>query len=139
MKKPLLYIIGFVLFFGGMIWWSKSLQENNPDIVSRGGIHWHPNISIYAQGEKQEVSANIGIGPGGMGSIHTHDTSGELHVEAAGLVRKDDIKVKQFFRAWGKEMNSFGQNVVMTINGVENTELGEYVMQDKDKIELRYE
>ena len=36
-------------------------------------------------------------------------------------------------------MWSFGTNVKMTVNGKENTEYENYAMQDKDKIELRYE
>lgn len=140
MKKSLLYVIGFILFFGGMIWWSKSLQENNPDILSRNGFHWHPEVTIYVKGEKQEIPANIGIGAVHQ-PIHTHDDSnqGIVHMEFQGLVRKENATLGQFLKGWGKDINSFGANVKMTVNGEENTELENYIMQDKDKIELRYE
>jgi len=140
MKKSLLYVIGFILFFGGMIWWSKSLQENNPDILSRNGFHWHPEVTIYVKEEKQEIPANIGIGAVHQ-PIHTHDDSnqGILHMEFQGLVRKENATLGQFLKGWGKDINSFGTNVKMTVNGQENTELENYVMQDQDKIELRYE
>ena len=36
-------------------------------------------------------------------------------------------------------MNSFGVLSSMTINGIENSELGNYQMKDGDKIVLRYE
>lgn len=139
MSKTLLYIIGIVLFFGGMIWWSKSLQSNDPNVVSRNGLHWHTTLDIYVNSEKQEVSPNIGVTGGAMMPMHTHEPNGTIHIEKAGIVRKKDLTLSQFFKIWGKEMNSFGQNVIMTVNGEENTELENYVMQDKDKIELRYE
>lgn len=140
MKKPLIYILGFILFFVAMILLSKSLQKNDPNVIARTGIHWHPQLSIYVNGEKQEVSPNIGIVGGRMmGFMHTHEPDGTIHVESSGIVRKDNIRLKEFFKAWGKDINSFGQNVTMTVNGAENTELGDYVIRDGDKIELRYE
>ncbi len=126
-----------ILLIGG-VWWSKSLQSKDSNVLSRNGIHWHPELTIYVKGEKIEIPQNVGIGAVHM-PIHTHDDLPILHLEFQGLVRKQDITLGQFFRNWDKDINSFGTNVKMTINGVENTELENYVMQDKDKIELRYE
>lgn len=140
MKKPLIYIIGFVLFFGGMIWWSKILQKNDPNI-SRNGLHWHTELSVYVRGEKQEIPPNLGIGAVHQ-PMHTHTedaAQGVIHLEFQGLVKKSDVTLGKFLKIWGKDMNSFGTNVKMTVNGQENTELENYVMQDGDKIELRYE
>lgn len=134
-----MYIIGASLFFGGMIWWSKSLQKNDPNVVSRTGIHWHSNLSILVNGEEQEVSPNIGITGGIMMPMHTHEPNGTIHIESSGIIRKKDVTLGQFFKIWGKDINSFGTNVKMMVNGEENTELGEYVIKDGDKIELRYE
>ena len=36
-------------------------------------------------------------------------------------------------------MRSFGTNMRMTVNGIENTEYENYQMKDGDTIELRYE
>lgn len=139
MKKPLIYVLGFILFFAGMIFWSKSLQKNDTSIIARTGIHWHPTLTIYVKGEQQEVSPNIGVGGGAMMPMHTHEPNGTIHTESAGIVRKKDLMLSQFFKIWGRDMNSFGTNVKMTVNGEENTELGDYVIKDGDKIELRYE
>ncbi|MGB3921877.1 MAG: hypothetical protein WBL19_01160 [Minisyncoccia bacterium] len=139
MKKPLIYILGFVLFFAGMIWWSKSLQSKDPDVIARSGLHWHPTLAIYVNGEKQEVPPNIGITGGAMMPMHTHEPDGTVHVESAGVVRKDDITLGKFFKIWGKDINSFGTNVKMTVNGKENAEYENYAMQDKDQIELRFD
>ena len=110
------------------------------DIISKAGFHWHPKLAIYVKGEKQEIPTNIGIGAVHQ-QIHTHEdaTEGVIHLEFQGLVRKQDIVLSQFFKNWGKDINSFGANIKMTVNGKENTEFENYIMQDKDKIELRYD
>lgn len=139
MKKLLPYITGLVLFFTAMVWWSKSLQNNDPDIISRTGIHWHPQIEIYVNDKKQEISPNIGISGGAMMPMHTHKPDGTVHIESVGVIRKDNITLGQFFQIWGKNINSFGTNLKMTVNGTENTEYENYVMGDKDKIELWFD
>jgi len=111
------------------------------DIISRNGVHWHPELTIYVKGEKQEIPANIGL-VGGHQPTHTHSedsSQGIIHLEFEGLVRKSDTTLGQFFKVWNKDIRSFGPTMKMTVNGVENTEYENYLMQDKDKIELRYE
>lgn len=131
-------LIGFaVLIFGGF-GLSKYLQSNNPNVASTGAFHWHPELTIYVKGEKQEIPQGIGT-VGGHKPIHTHDDLPSLHLEFSGPAKNEAITVGAFFRTWGKEFNSFGSNVKMTVNGNENTELENYVMKDRDKIELRYE
>jgi hypothetical protein len=130
-----------VAIIGGLVWLIAS-QPKTPesDIVSRSAFHWHPELAIYVKGEKQEIPANIGIGAVHQ-PIHTHDDSnqGIVHMEFQGLARKQDTTLGQFFKNWGKDITSFGANMKMTINGEENAEYENYVMRDKDKIELRYE
>ncbi len=133
--------IVLLLFIGG-VWWSTSIQSNDPNIVSRSGLHWHPELAVFVNGEKQEISANIGL-PAGMSAahnpIHTHDSSGVIHLEFQGIVRKDDLTLGRFFRVWGKDFMGFGSSVTMTVNGEENAEFQNYMMKDGDKIELRYQ
>ncbi len=123
-----------------------SVPEEN--IVSRNGIHWHPELTISIKGKQQEIPANMGIGGAAHQPIHTHDTSGTLHLEISGLVRKDQTKLGNLFTIWGKEFNSkcvFDNcngdqgTMKMLVNGKENNEFENYQMKDKDKIEIRYE
>lgn len=141
MKKTFIIICLALLLLVGGASWSRKLQKNDPDIVSRGGIHWHPELTIYVKGEKQEIPANIGISQVHEPThTHTEDAAaGVVHLEFENLVRKQDITLGQFLKVWGKDIKSFGPNVKMTVNGKENTEYENYLMQDKDKIELRYE
>ena len=149
--KTILIIAGatIVLLVGG-VWWSKTLQASDPSIISRGGIHWHPELTIYIKGVKQEIPANVGIGPQyahtrgydpqmRMATVHTHEDLPLIHLEfMSGPVYKEDVTLGQFFKVWGKDIHSFGTNLRMTVNGVENTEYENYVMKDGDNIELNY-
>lgn len=150
--KNILIGSGIVIFLlAGGVWWSQSLQSSDPNIISTRGIHWHPQIEIYVNGETQEVPANIGIGMQyastptfdqgmRMTAMHTHEPDGTIHFEFPARVTREDTKLKNFFAIWGKDMMSdFGTLTTMTVNGEENTELGEYEMKDGDKIELHYQ
>ena len=135
-----------ILVFGGVaialvvggVWLTSALQESDPDVISRNGLHWHPTLEIYVQGKKLEIPQNIGIG-GVHEPVHTHDDLPILHLEFSGIVRAEDIMLGKFFENWGTDILSFGKSMRMTVNGVENTEYERYIMKDKDKIELHYD
>ncbi len=141
-RRIINWVIGLALVIlpiGGLIWYSATRPPiPESDIVSRNGLHWHPELAIYVKGVKQDIPANLGMGGVEM-PIHTHDSTGVIHLEMSGLIRKENITLNQFFKVWGKDLNSFGTTTKMTVNGKENTDYGNYLMQDKDKIELRYE
>lgn len=129
-------------------------------VISPEGIHWHPQLTIYIKGKKQDIPSNIGIGSQysssrfydsmmDMTDIHTHDASGQLHWEVMqGPTKKGYLRLGNFFEIWGKPFNqnqifdftNGGQGKVkMTVNGKDNTEFENYHIQDKDNIEIRYE
>lgn len=126
---------------------TKKQPLNTKICVQHGGIsmHIHPELSIYIKDAPQTIPANIGITPNCMGPVHTHDESGTIHLEFPTLV---DVPLKEFFKAWGKKFNSTcifdycnGEKGKMKfyVNGKENKKLENYVMHDKDRIEIRYE
>ncbi|ROQ04966.1 MULTISPECIES: PepSY domain-containing protein [unclassified Curtobacterium] len=63
-------------------------------------LHIHPHLSISVDGKPVTVPANIGIDVqrGGMSALHTHDTSGILHVESAKI---EPFMLGQLFTEWG--------------------------------------
>lgn len=152
MKNFIIGAVAVVILIIAATWWSKSLQSGDSTIIARKGLHWHPELVIYVKGEKQIIPVDIGIGPEyasapnfdarmRMTPMHTHDDApqGIIHLEFQGVVRKKDTTLGQFLKVWGKDINSFGSNVKMTVNGVANTEFENYEMKDGDKIELMYE
>lgn len=143
-------IVTVLLVVGAAFLLSKGEEVNvsEEQIISRTGIHWHPKLTILINGEKQEIPANIGIAGQIHQEIHTHEKDGVMHMEMSGLVTKDETKLNNFFRVWGKEFTSEkifdktnGQNgtVKMLVNGQENKDFENYLMKDKDSIEIRYE
>ena len=132
-----------VIIMGGSIGafvWYIATRPPIPEgeILSRSGLHWHPELAIFVNGENQEIPANLGIGAV-HNPMHTHDSSGVIHLEFQGVIRKDDLKLGHFFEVWGKDFVEFGSSIKMIVNGEENAELQNYVMKDGDKVELRYE
>ena len=117
-------------------------------VVSETGVHWDPEVSIYIKGQKQEIPANLGL-TNGHNPIHTHDNKGTIHWEFEnGPIIEEQVMLGSFFRLWNKPFSSTQildrQNgpegkVSMTVNGQPNNEFDTYQIQDKDKIELRYE
>ena len=139
LKQIALAVIVVGASIGGLVWYLASRPPvSEGEIISRNGLHWHSQLEIFVKGQKQEIAANIGIGAVHQ-PVHTHDTSGEVHLEFQGVVRREDVKLGRFFQVWSKNIREFGSSVSMTVNGKTNTELESYHMKNGDKIELRYE
>lgn len=138
-----------LLVFVGLFFWlfsSAPLSSEN-QIISRNGLHWHPQLEITVKGEKQEISADIGLGAI-HNPVHTHDDTGIIHLEFSGLVSSDNVKLAKFFEAWGKRFDSEcifdfcngpEGTVQMFVNGKLSEEFENHLMRDGDKIEIRYE
>lgn len=152
LKKFLLVAVGALIIGGGisaLVWFlttKPSISES--EIISKQGIHRHIELSISILGRKQSIPDNIGIGFGGHSTIHTHEKDRIIHMEFPGLVKKDDIKLGRFFKVWRETFNkdcifdkcngSEGQ-LKMFINGELNYEFENYIMQDRDKIEIVFD
>lgn len=140
-------IIGGILVFtvaiitGAVVLLTKPEPKIPPEqIIAKNGLHWHPKLTIYIKGEKQEIPTDIGLGAVHQ-PIHTHKEDykdGVVHMEMSGVVTKEQTTLGNFFRIWGKDFN-FGGNPKMTVNGKENMDLNNYLMKNGDNIEIRYE
>jgi len=68
-------------------------------------FHIHQHLDIYDDGRPVSVPALIGIHPTGstfFADLHTHDTSGIIHVESAPQY---DYTLGQFFGVWGVRLS----------------------------------
>jgi len=63
-------------------------------------IHIHQHLDVFLNGKKVQVPALVGIdsSAGFLTELHTHDTTGVLHVESA---TKRNYVLGQFFGEWG--------------------------------------
>lgn len=96
--------------------------------------HIHPHLTVIVDGEDQTIPANIGLGACEF-PMHTHDTTGTIHVEAQ-VAR--DYTLDEFLKVWGQPLNREGYKLKMTVNDAVNTELGNLVLKDGQKIVLEY-
>lgn len=69
--------------------------------MTADGAHFHSHLDIQVDGRPVPVPANIGISAatGAMSELHTHDTSGVVHIESAA--KSDRYVVGQLFTEWG--------------------------------------
>jgi hypothetical protein len=150
--KKTLYIGLLVLMIGGGIFalgWFLLTRPSTPEskIISKQGIHWHADLTIRILGRYQVIPGNIGIGITEL-PVHTHEADGVIHMEFFGLVREDDIRLGRLFENWGKKFNRDcifdkcngpeGQ-LKMFVNQESNYQFENYIMRDRDKIEIIFE
>ena len=142
-----------IIVAGGAVFFTKDPASSVPkdQLIASTGIHWHPTVTVTIKDKAQAIPANLGIGAAAHQKIHTHDTDakeGVVHLEAQGVVTKDDTRLGKFFSVWGKDFastklfdktNGPDGKVKMLVNGKENTEYENYLMKDGDKIEIQYE
>ena len=138
--------LAVVLAIFGFWFIYSQISISSGNIIARGGIHWHPELSIFIDGKKQAIPADIGMGAIEQ-PIHTHDDTGIIHLEFSGLVVKNDLKLGKFFQIWGKRFdkdcifdkcNGPEEKIKMSVNGKENEEFENYLMRDGDRIEISY-
>ena len=87
------------------------------------------NISthIHVHIEGMDIPKNIGISPGCFMPLHTHDTTGWIHLESS---TPREFTLRQFFEIWGKPI----EGIQPIIDG--KWETMDTPLHDRDKITL---
>jgi hypothetical protein len=109
-------------------------------------VHIHPKLSLWANGKRISVPANIGIDPrddpSQMAGLHTHDSSGVIHDEGMG-----DATLGQFFAIWGVAFGrdtlgpyraSAGKTVQLWVDGKPSPAYGSLKLADGQDIKVTY-
>ena len=105
-------------------------------------FHIHANMEVYTDGKRQTVPSQVGIDQTHqlLASLHTHDTSGVIHMEA---VQPYPFKLGQFFNVWGVKLTQtqlgdyhVGNGLVLQVwvNGKQVKSFVNYVMKPHDRI-----
>jgi len=140
--------IGVIAVLVLLFAWPKFNSPYKADIdrITKSGLdcspmegtaqHFHPVLRIFVDGVEETIPANIGIFPGCMSEIHTHDMVGTIHVESPSL--KKAFYIKDFFVVRGAPIERDGYTVGMTVDGQPNIEMGNLLLRDKQQIELIY-
>ena len=156
-KKTRNWIL-FVLIIGLGIWGLYSLMtspdsfdtlpasEINIGSHQNIALHVHSDLEIKIDSESFPIPANIGIQSGIMRPLHTHDSSGEIHIEGPYA---RDFTIGEFFQIWNKTFNStcIFENCIgtesnntlrMLVNEQENFQFENYTMRDGDEIVIEF-
>lgn len=122
------------------------LQALNLPGQSDTVYHVHAALRVYVNGKQITVPANIGIDPQGqfLAPLHTHDTSGVVHMEAS---QPYPFKLAQFFTVWGVKFSNTqlggniagnGKTLSMYVNGKLVPNPLSYVIKPHDDIVIGY-
>ena len=163
--KYLAIVIVLVAVGGGVFVFTGQNQQPTAQFVNQGttagsidyalswysshnDLHWHPELTIRINGQTQIIPADVGITPTKHYPVHTHDSSGTLHWELQSPPTEQNMKLGYFFNSvWNKKFNSQcifdkcndgTKSVKFTVNGKPNTDFDNYLIHDKDKIEIEY-
>lgn len=153
-KSTVRIAIVAILICVGIGWWILSGRANScfttpAKDMDIGGhrnlaIHNHAELKITINGKVIPIPANIGLESQKMRPIHTHDGSGELHMEAPC---QREFTLGDFFGVWNKELN---QNCIfeycnnenhtlrMKVNGQSSSEFESHIIKGNEVIEIEY-
>jgi len=129
--------------------WIGTLPKKPGNTALPAGVHLHTDLSIEIDGESIDIPQGLGLGGGINNSMHVHEADNVLHMHSwtQSPLRERDVTLGNFFKVWGKDFTresllgsvaESGKSITMTVNGVENFEFENYVMQDGDVIEIIY-
>ncbi|WIB61690.1 hypothetical protein DEJ13_07630 [Curtobacterium sp. MCLR17_007] len=109
-------------------------------------LHTHQHLSVSVDGKPVAVPANIGVDvqQGGMSALHTHDTSGIVHVESAEV---QPFTLGQLFTEWGvalraRQVGGYvdgrdGQEIAVFVDGEQtSTPLPRLRLEDQQDIAI---
>ena len=105
-------------------------------------VHYHAHLDVIADGQQITVPALIGIDTDvqTITALHTHDTSGVLHIESA---KDTPFTLGQAFTEWGQPLSatqvgpvSLGSDKALHVfvNGKEVSDPAGYVLKAHDEI-----
>ena len=150
MKKKLLYlgIAIIMIFLIGYFGFRNTGEENILNINLQEhrnlALHIHQEIEIEILGQKQTIPANIGVSNSGMRVIHTHDSTGKIHIESPYQYQ---FYLRDFFTVWNKNFNSNcifeycvdnKHELLFFVNNEINNEYENLPLNDEDMIKIIY-
>jgi hypothetical protein len=79
-----------------------------PESAETTAVHYHAHLDVIVNGEAVTVPAEVGYvfsdgKPTGITALHTHDTSGVIHIESPA---NTPYTLGQFFTEWGVALSA---------------------------------
>lgn len=134
----LLILAAISIILSSFIFLPESLPEPVATPPSSPGIHWHAHLQILVNGMDIPIPTGVGITEISREIQHTHDWDGIIHIETIPIPA--NLRLGKFFDIWGVPFSKdclfqyCGFDMTMEVNGKENNELDNYLLQDGDEI-----
>jgi hypothetical protein len=116
------------------------------DMGTKMVMHIHPQISVSVSDQSSIVPENVGIdktlwkdhtldkyGMQGMSPLHTHDSSGTIHVESSV---ERDYTLGEFLDVWDGLDTSNDKTVKVIVNGQPVPDWRNHILEDKEQTNL---
>ncbi len=143
-------IVGIILFvIIGLFAWGQfnaaqkpvSYWESTPIACLSNGhenlsLHIHQELFVLVDGVEETVPANIGITPSCMAEVHTHDTTGKLHVEATRSDKK--FTLEDLFTIQHMPIERSGYSLAIDVDGKKVSSAKEVELRDGQRIVMAY-
>ncbi len=148
----IIFVILILVAYGGYGLFKKS-AEKEVNAYTKTSVHWHAYPKVIICGKEKELPSPLGQGHLGNALLHTHSPPDNfMHIEGK-VYSADEIKLGKYFEVLGIKFtenqifdtkngdlcnNKIGK-LRMFVNDIENFELNNYVVKDKDNILIKYE
>jgi cyclophilin family peptidyl-prolyl cis-trans isomerase len=120
-------------------------------------------LNLFVNGVREVIPKDVGIAPGVVAPVHSHNVSGEIHFNPSESTTQlpggRPANLGDFFQIWRTNAGNAGNNpnaiftstnllghqtdanhvIRMFVNGVPNTQYENYVMRDNDEITIMYD
>jgi|SRR3989344_7287094 len=139
-KSTLIGLVGGVILLGFLIYPRFKSEDRAlagiPCLISNRPLvqHIHPELIIIVDSQEEIIPKNIGM-VGCESVIHTHDDTGEIHIEAQD---RREYTLGDFFRVWGKKIDRDGYELKITVDGQPNDNFQNLIFRDNQKIIIKY-
>lgn len=147
MKKHKTKIIWGVIIVGlvGLMYWggqtsnASNWEDTDVSCIPGGhqslAFHIHTDLTVTVDGQQQTIPSNTGISHSCMSEVHTHDSSGNIHVESSD--RSTVLTLADFFAVWDEPIERDGYETTVLVNGEESD--FDYQFRDGDDIEVSFQ
>lgn len=107
-------------------------------------LHIHEHVDIKINGKQYLIPGQVGIGSTFISPLHTHDSTGVIHVESPV---KKDFYLSQFFDEWGVTLTNScianycadqNNKLIYSVNGRPVPDIRKYVLNAHDEIFIWY-
>jgi hypothetical protein len=148
--KGMIITLLITLVIGGFLVWAMSARNNtiayfkDTDVAclinghQNLAFHIHPKMAITVDGTPEVLPANIGITDTCMSEVHTHDITGEIHVESFDAERLQYLTLQHFFDVWGVSPERDGYILEIYLDGQKKESVSDIPFIDHSLIELKY-